>query len=247
MEKETANGWNVWGFIGVIFSLGLLWVVFIYYFDWKPELVNSFFSAMAFGAIIYSIYQQSLELKLTRDEFIAQNETFSKQRFENTFFKMIELAQLNLSYINNNQSLIALAHMADPEESKGKNGIYEMISSFSSHTNTKQKDFTPSALWQILEHSLKLYNANNYLMSLSNLYKLINESPLIQEKERQFYASIVNSNLSNAEKHLLYLSTMSQEYKALRLILNKYGVKPDFHMNQFVLNNAVVNALSIEI
>ncbi len=61
-------------------------------------VVNSLFSGLAFAGIIITIFLQSRELKLqreelteTREEFKAQNLTLRLQRFENTFFNMLSL------------------------------------------------------------------------------------------------------------------------------------------------------------
>ncbi|ROI09471.1 hypothetical protein EGH90_04040 [Kaistella haifensis] len=64
----------------------------------KFGAINALFSALAFAGIIFTIFLQKKELKLqreelaeTRDEFIKQNKTLNKQRFENTFFQLIKL------------------------------------------------------------------------------------------------------------------------------------------------------------
>jgi hypothetical protein len=64
----------------------------------KFGAINALFSALAFAGIIFTIILQKKELKLQReelaetlDEFIKQNKTLNKQRFENTFFQLIKL------------------------------------------------------------------------------------------------------------------------------------------------------------
>lgn len=64
----------------------------------KFGAINALFSALAFAGIIFTILLQKRELKLqreeleeTRGEFIKQNETLQKQRFENTFFQLLSL------------------------------------------------------------------------------------------------------------------------------------------------------------
>ena len=61
-------------------------------------VINSLFSGLAFGGIIYTILlqreelkAQREELKLTKQEFITQNETLRLQRFENTFFNLLNV------------------------------------------------------------------------------------------------------------------------------------------------------------
>src|SRR6478609_2645720 len=60
--------------------------------------VNALFSGLAFGGIIWTILLQRNELilqreesRMARQEAIDQNKTLSKQRFENTFFNMLNL------------------------------------------------------------------------------------------------------------------------------------------------------------
>ncbi len=60
--------------------------------------VNALFSGLAFAGVIYAILLQREELGLqreelikTRAEFQKQNETLKKQRFENTFFSLMDL------------------------------------------------------------------------------------------------------------------------------------------------------------
>lgn len=64
----------------------------------KFGAVNALFSALAFAGIIFTIILQKKELKLqreeleeTRGEFIKQNRTLNRQRFENTFFQLLKL------------------------------------------------------------------------------------------------------------------------------------------------------------
>lgn len=64
----------------------------------KFGAVNALFSALAFAGIIFTIILQKKELKLqreelsdTREEFIKQNKTLNRQRFENTFFQLLKL------------------------------------------------------------------------------------------------------------------------------------------------------------
>lgn len=64
----------------------------------KFGAINALFSALAFAGIIFTIFLQRKELKLqrqelqdTRVEFIKQNSTLQKQRFENTFFQLLNL------------------------------------------------------------------------------------------------------------------------------------------------------------
>ncbi|AEP09220.1 putative phage abortive infection protein [Micavibrio aeruginosavorus] len=70
----------------------------------KFGAINSLFSGFAFATLIYALFLQMEELRLQRDElkdtravlkeqkeeFSQQNENLKRQRFENTFFQMLE-------------------------------------------------------------------------------------------------------------------------------------------------------------
>ena len=84
--------------------------------------VNALFSGLAFAGIIFTILMQKEELSLqreelrlnrqeiadTRREFEKQNETLNVQRFENTFFKLLELHKQVLAEVSIKSSAEAL-------------------------------------------------------------------------------------------------------------------------------------------
>lgn len=115
-SKETRK--DIWIAVVLFIVITLLWYLSWYLIDKNifdtahPEInenlrgvfgdkfgaINSLFSGLAFAGIIFTIFLQKRELKLqrqeleeTRDEFIQQNETLKKQRFENTFFQLVQL------------------------------------------------------------------------------------------------------------------------------------------------------------
>jgi hypothetical protein len=99
------------GFFILLLLIAIAWLISIYVLNhYFPKLderaifgdsfgtINSLFSGLALGGIIYTIFQQKKELKLqreeiskTREEFVTQNTTLRLQRFENTFFNLLSL------------------------------------------------------------------------------------------------------------------------------------------------------------
>ena len=68
--------------------------------------VNALISALAFAGVLITFFLQRYELRLQRreleaqrEEFEQQNETLALQRFENTFFHMLELHKQNVREI----------------------------------------------------------------------------------------------------------------------------------------------------
>lgn len=54
-------------------------------------VISSFFSALAFAGLIYTILLQRKELSLTRLEFKKQTRILDYQRFDSTFFQLLRL------------------------------------------------------------------------------------------------------------------------------------------------------------
>lgn len=96
----------------IFFLIMLGFVIFLWFFSYFSlrndtqrgnfgdmfGAVNALFSGLAFAGLIYAILLQKEELELqrneikdTRLEFITQNNTLKNQKFENTFFSMLEL------------------------------------------------------------------------------------------------------------------------------------------------------------
>lgn len=106
-DEKSSVGVAIWIVLGVIF---LLWGM---YWAWIAPLItenkfdplNALFSGLAFWGVIYAILLQKSELalqrrelKLTRTEVRGQKEqletqnlTMKQQRFENTFFSLLDL------------------------------------------------------------------------------------------------------------------------------------------------------------
>tara|TARA_R110002072_G_scaffold75624_3_gene177871 strand:+ start:788 stop:1903 length:1116 start_codon:yes stop_codon:yes gene_type:complete len=109
-------------FIGVVsfFMVLCLWIINLSYgLSLAPDsentrgifgdmfgAVNALFSGLAFAGIILTLYMQRKELELTRKdvkktnkEFKIQNVTLEVQKFENQYYKMIDLHRANITDI----------------------------------------------------------------------------------------------------------------------------------------------------
>lgn len=108
-KEENNSLKKLYILFAIIFSvwiLSLIAITFIPFKDWATRgtfgdsfgSINSLFSGLALGGIIYTIFMQKKELSLqreelknTRKEFTIQNKTLRLQRFENTFFNLLSL------------------------------------------------------------------------------------------------------------------------------------------------------------
>lgn len=117
--KKSEDKWlcsMMWAIVFVLFVMLLsAFLIFKCINDWDHRgqfgdlfgVVNALFSGLAFAGLIITIRQQHLVLEYQRQEIIQtqlelqnqtkefgeQKETLRVQRFENTFFKMLEVQQ----------------------------------------------------------------------------------------------------------------------------------------------------------
>ena len=124
MERnDTDDKWSCYMMWAIGFVLLVMIVSFFVIYKcidcWKHRgqfgdlfgVVNALFSGLAFAGLIITIRQQHLDLEYQSQsiaqtkqelenqtrEFNEQNETLRIQRFENTFFKMLEVQQISAS------------------------------------------------------------------------------------------------------------------------------------------------------
>jgi hypothetical protein len=213
--------------------------------------VNALFSGLAFAGLIITLLYQREELKLQREElqetrkelkgqreeFEEQNKTMKRQRFENTFFNMLSLQQeivANLSVEWKEREWNALESQWKERviNNKGREvfeKIYEGIN--------VQPVYMHIGIKEIVNHEIENYNEyrelisrfDHYFRHLYRIFKYIDESDLIDEKERYEYASIVRSQLSDYELVMLFYNCLAQkdngtEENNFKPLIEKYAI-----------------------
>jgi len=180
--------------------------------------VNALFSGLAFAGIIITILLQSQELKLqreelkaTREEFQQQNATMKFQRFENTFFNLLNLLQKIVDSIDDNKQVkknksiggdfVPIAQQGyDIVVLKGrdvfKEKYYELISKIKYN---RDKDL--NTLYTEYYDQVKT-DFGHYFRTVYRIIKLVDETNL-EEEEKYKYVSILRAQLSDYE--LLWL------------------------------------------
>jgi len=229
--------------------------------------VNALFSGLAFAGIIITIYYQSFELKLqrkeleltrnemelTRNEFVTQNDTIRIQRFENTFFQMLNL-------YNNQVESMKLTIESNKYEGKSVFDGFrlELISKlrdelvFINREKIKQFfDFSDKDLETLntipLENSLKIYNTiygrnmnilAHYFRTVYHILKLIHNTSGI---DKSFYISIFRAQLSNSEQTLLLYNCLHENGKEkFKPLAEKYSFFQNINLS-LLNNNNIIN------
>ena len=169
--------------------------------------VNALFSGLAFAGLILTLILQKKELSLqrdeleqTRNEFVEQNKTLKRQRFENTFFNLMSLHQ----HITDNLEYDC-PDGADPFEAKGR----EVFKKFYLEKNNFDETWgikgylEGKSVRQICNyHDFEVFN--HYFHFFDGIMNYIDSSNLLENEERKQYAVMLRNTLSDNERYLIF-------------------------------------------
>lgn len=214
-DKIPANGMNDRGTFGDMFGA-----------------VNALFSGLAFGGIIWTILLQRNELKLQREESresrkeaVEQNKTLRAQRFEHTFFNMLNLQNEIIKNLQTStgkgrkviqdakNSLTSFLSLSNLKEIAGsldwgfyRNETWEGHSITTFHAGGVLKDFYHQEFYdQYSSHF------NHYFRHLYHIFKFIYFSKL-EVGEKKFYATLARASLSQDELYLIAFNGLIDGY-----------------------------------
>lgn len=192
--------------------------------------VNALISAFAFAGMIvtfvlqrYELSMQRKELESQRMEFSSQNETLRLQRFENTFFNMLELQQSivnDLYVMNSNKESITEDNPNDlgkiskdviiQNEYRGRNLFYYAFHVCKHYIEPTHKKV--NGLCGVLQEKGKCafndyYTTtvfDHYFRHLYTILKFIKQNAWLGKDEQYKYATFVRATLSRYELVMLY-------------------------------------------
>ena len=240
-EEQNQLDKYLWvGFPAIIFIwLGYCWFGYLLFShnlgpDTSFDRLNALFSGLAFWGVIWAILLQKRELSYQRQELKqtrqevrgqklqleAQNLTMKQQRFENTFFSLLDL------YINIVNSMTTQSHHGLPL--KGRECFTYMVTELKRQYMFLQeahKDWQPRALcdktWsEVISSRHELMS--HYFRTLLNIFQYIDKSDIC---DKQTYYNFIRAQLSSSEQTLLFYTSInpygSEKFKPL---IQKYGV-----------------------
>ena len=230
--------------------------------------VNALISALAFAGVFVTFWLQRKELdlqrqelKAQRDEFAQQNKTLKLQRFENTFFHMMELQQQIVNdlfiKVSEKESVWEDSPLRGGRDSKevivdnSVRGRQVLGYIYNHYING---NFRRGVFVKVYEKGLAGYEEAPYLPLLDHyfrhLYTIlryvdetnafdINDEGVADEaytqSQKYHYTTIVRATLSRYELLLLYYNGLSKYgNEKLKPLIEKYAI----------LNNLDVHSLS---
>jgi hypothetical protein len=159
-------------------------------------VTTPFFTLAAFILLVKTYQSQKQELQETRKEFATQNETLRLQRFENTFFNMLDLHNDIVDKMRTPSGRIGRSVI---DFAKDKLTVFlkeRQAASISEADEIIKADYY-NAFYRDFEPSL-----NHYFRQLYHIFKFIYFSDL-KTVDKDFYVSIARSTLSQNELYLI--------------------------------------------
>lgn len=189
--------------------------------------INTLFSGLAFGGIIYTIFQQKVELRLQRQELELQRqevkrtnqelanqvEAMNIQRFETTFFNMVSLHHQVVNGISK----------TDPKEVLHGREVFIRL-----HASFRHLD--SSAFSGILDSvfSKEIIILDHYFNGLAQIVSFIKNSYLSEDQKKN-YMNTLSSQLSPAESMVTFYYIVWKE-TGLNVELLKSLIKDTHYM-----------------
>lgn len=197
--------------------------------------VNALFSGLALAGIIFTILLQKDELGLqreelreTRQEFIKQNATLQAQKFENTFFHLIEMHRevidhLQFVEIGITKPRSSLNPPRDTTTILGREVLKRAAIELNDCLTQKARDievpagseFSYENAFQAITEGYRkfFYQSFNrsleiYFRSIYHIFKFIYTTHSSDEKAIKFYAALIRAQLSQTELKLLFYNSI---------------------------------------
>lgn len=179
-------------------------------------VVTSFFSGLAFAGIILTIVLQ-------RQELTESREIFRIQRFEGSFYRLLDLYRKNLEDIR--------------IEDRASGSLYQGIDALSYTCRKINESMQKYARFLEIEDGRVIYEVQlfieiqkllhkqaRYLGTLQNILELI-ERDLPIESEREPYWDIISGQITSAEaKYIFYCCLVSEKGSKFLHLMHRSGL-----------------------
>jgi hypothetical protein len=210
-------------------------------------ILNTLFSGLALAGVILAILLQKAELELQRqelmqtsNEFVIQNETLKKQRFENTFFQLLNL---------HHEIIDKLAHHSAEGDRYEKREVFtQAIKRFDTELDNaieyqirKETEFAaiggetlPPDFFIITGYTdfFSEYQSSlsHYFRNIYHAFKYVFTTKLLPDDEKKFYTSIIRAQLSPDELHLLFYNSLVPKlgYPKFLFLIKEFDILKNF-------------------
>jgi len=157
-------------------------------------VVNALFSGLALAGVIFTIFLQSKELSLQRDELKQTRSVFEKQQFESTFFQLLKLQQSNLNEIDIHLTTRKGNEIIKETTKVGQSALLEFL-------KILNRDYVDRSLVEnkieetkLTQNLIKYFekdmtnNLSVYFSTLSNVIEFVNS---YEHSDKEFYLQLI--------------------------------------------------------
>lgn len=238
IDSTRANWGSLGDFAGGILNPILAFAAFI------GLLITIWMQQKSIDTANNAVYYAKQELAETKkgikeqnEHLEIQNETMQTQKFENTFFKLMESHQHLVEFLTHSKKIIKSDGMRDKEETiitTGRKCFLEYHFEFWENFKDEPKDSeTQGTLIMIIANYVGLsvrnaYQLGLYFRNLYNIVKYVDESE-IRNKKR--YTNLLRAQLSSYEMAMLFYNCIflyEKKRTKFAKLINRYKLFEDF-------------------
>ncbi|SNR61119.1 Putative phage abortive infection protein [Lutibacter agarilyticus] len=240
---------------GVIGSIWSLAGVILFYVALTEQRTDIQINRETLNAQVKALNQQIEEFKLqkveleqTREVFKEQSETLKIQRFENTFFQLLNLHHEIIDKFNFNRNLGFSDEKIEKREIISK-AFEDLSFRFKSVNSIKSKNSIGETIYinnepeNIDIAETRIDNAykefyykdykqlwSHYFRNIYHIFKFIYFSKLIENEKKQFYASIARAQLSSDELFLILYNALQPKtgYPNFLFLIKEFDILQNF-------------------
>ena len=206
--------------------------------------INTFISSFALIGVIWSVIMQKKELQLQREElrktteelhsqkeeFEQQNKTARYQRFDNTFFQLLnnqreKIQDLHISFTNLHEVFVSEDEKYDGRD-VFKNILFHRLPNNRLSTNLISLVNAKQA-WEGYYSYYYASISTLYFKGLLHLLEYISSSSIIDESDKEFYANIVRTSLSKNELITLFLHAQIYDVDRFKHVIYRFSFFQD--------------------
>ena len=215
-------------------------------------VLGAVFSGLAFAGLIVTLIQQhddlklqredlrlqrqtiaqtNIELSLHRKEMEEQNKTIMLQRFENTFFSMLDNHQSilrDMLAIKRYETRDSNGNVTGnkEEEYRGRDAMFRFLWTITSQLNQKEKE--PSIEDTRYYFEYKLFNfgrINPYFQQLYSIMDFVDSNTMLSINEKYKYICTLRATLSFDETILVFYYGLSKHgNKRFKKLIERYAL-----------------------
>lgn len=202
--------------------------------------INTFISSFALIGVIMQKKELQLqreelrktteELHSQKEEFEQQNKTARYQRFDNTFFQLLnnqreKIQDLHISFTNLHEVFVSEDEKYDGRD-VFKNILFHRLPNNRLSTNLISLVNAKQA-WEGYYSYYYASISTLYFKGLLHLLEYISSSSIIDESDKEFYANIVRTSLSKNELITLFLHAQIYDVDRFKHVIYRFSFFQD--------------------